>query len=107
VAAVLTEQIAARGRGLKGRVFLGGWDVGADAGNGIIAPAAVTAINNYGTAVFSAISAAQLTPCVAQPARQTYLGLTGTTHPARVAASVFVTSYTCRDNKWDTQRRRG
>lgn len=106
-AIVLTEQIASRGRGLKGRLYLGGWDTSADAGQGFIAGAVQTAVNTFGTSLFNAITTASLLPCVAQPARQQYQGLTGTIHPARVANHVLVTSYTCRDLNWDTQRRRG
>lgn len=110
-AIVMTENIVARGKGLKGRVYFGGWATNADAGGGVIAPAAVTAVTNFGTALFSAISAQSLVPCVAQVARQAYTGITGTSHPARgtpgIGGHVNVTSYTARDNLWDAQRRRG
>lgn len=107
VAAVLTENIQARGRGMKGRVYLGGWATVADAGAGVMSGATQTAINNFGTAVFNAIGAQTLQPCVAQVARAQYAGVTGTVHPARGASHVLVSSYTCRDTLWDTQRRRG
>ena len=107
MAAVLTENIVARGKGLKGRVYLGGWGLTANAGAGLIAPTSVTAINTYGTAVFSAITAQGLTPCVAQVARQQYTGLVGTLHQLRPAGHSNVTTYSCRDNHWDSQRRRG
>jgi hypothetical protein len=105
-ALVMTENVNQRGRGSKGRVYLGGWIVTADAGAGLATAAAQTAINNFGTAVANAINAQTLTPCVAQPARQQYQGVTGTVHPARGASHVAVTSYVCRDLIWDTQRRR-
>lgn len=105
-AIVLTENIAARGKGLKGRVFLGGWATNADAGSGLILGAVQTAINAFGTAVFNAISTQTLVPCVPQPARQQYQGLTGTVHAARGASHVNVTTYTCANLIWDTQRRR-
>lgn len=106
-AAVLTENVNARGRGAKGRVYLGGWTVGADGGGGLLAAATQTAINAYGTAVANAISAQTLTPAVAKVARQAYTGFTGTSIPARGATWLQVNSYTCRDLLWDTQRRRG
>lgn len=106
-AIVLTENVAARGRGLKGRIYLGGWATNADSGNGIIAPTCVTAITNFGTALFTQISNQSLTPAVAQVARNQYQGITGTTHAARNAGPVTVMSYTLLDNRWDAQRRRG
>lgn len=106
LAAVLTENVAIRGRGMNGRIFLGGWTVTADAGAGLMSGAAQTALNAFGTAVFSAISAQTLIPCVAQVPRQAYLGLTGLAHPARAASHVNVNSYTSRDLIWDGQRRR-
>lgn len=105
-AIVMTENIVARGRGLKGRVFLGGWATNADAGAGAIAAATQTAINAFGTAVQNAINAQSLVPCVAQVARQQYQGITGTVHGARSASHVNVSSYICQDLVWDAQRRR-
>lgn len=106
-AIVLTENVAQRGRGVKGRIYLGGWVVGADAGGGLISQAAHDALNVFGVALANAINAVPLTPAVAQVARQAYIGLTGTQHLQRNANHVTVTSYTCRDLEWDTQRRRG
>ena len=106
-AIVMTENVAQRGRGAKGRVYLGGWVVGDDTNVGGITTAVQTAINNFGTAVNSALSGQSLQACVAQVARQQYMGYTGTTHPARPAGHVLVTSYVCNDLLWDTQRRRG
>lgn len=106
-AVVLTENIAARGRGAKGRIFLPGWTVAADAGNGMINQTVSDALDAFGIALAGAISAQNLTPCLAQVARQAYIGLTGTQHNARGATHVTVESYTCRDLEWDTQRRRG
>ena len=106
-AIVVTENVTSRGRGLKGRFYLGGFVVGENTTAGGITPAAQTAINGFGTALFNAITAQSLTPCVAQVARQQYIGLTGAVHQARQANFVAVTSYVCADLAWDTQRRRG
>lgn len=106
-AIVLTEQVAMRGKGLKGRVYLGGFTVAADGGQGFITSAAQTAVNQFGTDLSSAIQGQSLVPCVAQVARQQYQGITGTIHPQRNATHVSVTAYVCRDLEWDTQRRRG
>jgi hypothetical protein len=106
-AVVLTENVTMRGRGLKGRMYLGGWANTADAGNGVISSAASTAASGFGTALFNAITGAGLTPCVAQVPRQQYQGLTGTVHAARTQGHPPVSNYTLRNNEWDTQRRRG
>lgn len=107
VAIVLTENVASRGRGLKGRAYLGGLAQNASTAGGLISAAGQSAANGFGTAVFNAIGAVALTPCVAQVARAQYQGYTGTVHPARNASHVNVTSYTCRDLNFDSQRRRG
>ena len=103
----LTEQIAARGKGLKGRLYLAGWTVAADGGTGAITAAAQTAVNQFGSDLLAAISGQSLVPCIAQVARAQYQGITGTVHPARSASHVTVTSFICKDLEWDTQRRRG
>lgn len=105
-AIVLTENIASRGKGLKGRVYLGGWSTNADAGGGQIAGVVQTAVTAFGTAVLNAINGQNLLPCVAQPHRQQYTGITGTVHADRPANHVQVNSYVCRDVIWDSQRRR-
>ena len=105
-AVVLTENIVLRGKGLKGRIFLGGWATNADAGAGAIAGPVQTAVTAFGTAVFNAINGQSLVPCVAEVHRTQYTGITGTVHPDRPAAHPAVTSYVCRDAVWDAQRRR-
>jgi hypothetical protein len=65
-----------------------------------------TAIKTMGSAWLSAINSNGVGACINQPARQQYVGFTGTTHPARPAGHPIVLSYTCRDLVWDTQRRR-
>jgi len=106
-AVVLTEIVNARGRGLKGRMYLSGFVVAADGGSGTITAAAETAINNFGLALFNALNTNSLIPCVAQVHRQQYQGLTGTIHPDRPASHVTVSQYVVQDTRWDTQRRRG
>jgi hypothetical protein len=106
-AIVLTEDVQKRGRGLKGRIYLGGWSNTADAGNGVISAGASGAATGFATALFAAVSGAGLTPCVAELPRQAYTGLTGTTHQQRAADHPPVSTYRLRNNEWDTQRRRG
>lgn len=106
-AAVLTKNVDVRGRAAKGRVFIVGWTEAANAVGGVLDPTVVSALNTYGQAVVNAINAQGLLTCVAKPARQQYTGLTGTVHPSRGASNVLVTSMVCRNNSWDSQRRRG
>ena len=110
---MLTENLASRGRGLKGRMYLAGWVQSTDVTVGGISATVQTAINAMGTAWMNALNAQSLTPCVAQAPRNAYIGYTGTSHAARgsagpppVGTHVAVTSYVCRDLVWDTQRRR-
>lgn len=107
VAIVITENIIKRGKGLKGRMYLSGFVDTASGTTGQISAAGMAAAGGFATALFAAITAQSLTPCVAEVARQQYVGLTGTTHLARVAAPVGVTQYVVRNNEFDTQRRRG
>jgi hypothetical protein len=106
MAIVMTENLAIRGRGAKGRLFLGGWAQSADVTTGAISSAVQTAINAMGTAWLSALNTNIGQACINQAPRQQYIGFTGTTHPARPAGHPSVTAYTCRDLVWDTQRRR-
>lgn len=106
VALVLTENVNIRGRGAKGRVYVPNWATNADAGGGIAAAGVQTGMNLFGTAVFNALTAQSLTPCVAKVARQAYIGYSGASHTARAATTTSIVNYTCRDLFWDTQRRR-
>jgi hypothetical protein len=105
-AIVITENLSIRGRGAKGRIFLGGFATNADAGNGVIAAALVTAAAAFCTALYNAITAQSLTPCLAQVPRNAYTGVTGTVHAQRNAGHPSITAYSLRDNLWDSQRRR-
>lgn len=105
-AIVLSEHVGARGKGLSGRSYWSGWTTDADAGAGQISAATQAAMNAFGTAIFNAITSNALTPCVAQVERANYISLTGANIPHRAAGPINVTSYTCRDLFWDTQRRR-
>ena len=106
VALVLTKNLNVRGRGAKGRAYLAGWATNADGGGGTAIGAAVTAVTAFGTGVFNAIQAAGFTPAQAKPARAHYLGVTGTEHLARAQNYATVSNYVCRDNIFDSQRRR-
>jgi hypothetical protein len=111
-ALVLTEQVNLRGRGLKGRIFMGGWATNADAAGGIPSAAAITGMQGWGTGLFNAVQGQSLIACVAQPPRYAYIGYTGTSHPARGSTNPStgthapVTSYSFVDQRWNSQRRR-
>jgi hypothetical protein len=107
VAAVLTENATMRGRGAKGRIYVPGFATSADTGTGVITATCITALNGLGTDIMGILTAQGLTPCVAKPARQEYIGTAGASHPARGASTIDLSSYACQNNEWDTQRRRG
>jgi hypothetical protein len=106
VALVLTENISVRGRGAKGRLYIPGFATNADNGDGTALDAVRLAMNAMGTAWIAAFTPLALAPALAKPARQAYVGVTGTPHDARDAGIATVTSYVCQDVVWDSQRRR-
>lgn len=107
VALVLTEKGTTRGRGAQGRIYLSGFTTAGDDGNGQIISGLQAAANAWGLAILSMFSNNGMVACIAKPARQEYIGVTGALHPARPAGTVDVASYICQDLEWDTQRRRG
>jgi hypothetical protein len=107
VSLVLTAQCNERGRGANGRLYVFGWNVTADQGNGQATTAAQTALTGFGSDLMLELNAVALSAAVAKPQRQEYIGLTGASHAARNAHLAQVVAYSCRDLEWDTQRRRG
>lgn len=107
VSVCLTERTAKAGVQNRGRMYISGWATTNLAAGDVIAAASMTAINNWAATIQSTFSAQGYTLVIGQPARAQYTGSTGTVHPARVATSTPVTTITCRDNHWDSQRRRG
>lgn len=106
-AAVITLRTAFTGPQNRGRMYIPNWATNAIGTSGIIAPAAVTALQNWANTIPTALSAQGYTWVIGQPARAAYTGTTGTEHPARAATSQAITSQVVRDNHWDTNRRRG
>jgi hypothetical protein len=106
VALVLTANTTLRGRGRKGRAYIPNWATNADASGGLAVSALTAAMNAFGTALISNMNAIGLTSTIANPARNAYIGYTGTTHAARAAGMNDVSSWTLKDLIWDTQRRR-
>jgi hypothetical protein len=108
MAVVVTLRTANRGRSGRGRIYLPGFNAGASAAGGVIAAAAVTAINNWVATNLLATLSAQLGPLVlGLPHRRAYTSPTGAAIPDRPATTVAVTTATVRNNTWDSQRRRG
>lgn len=106
-AVCVTERTAKTGQQNRGRLFLVGFNAGTVAAGNIIAAPTVTAVQNWVNTFIAAFSAQGLTLSIGQPARAAYTGSTGTQHAARSATSTPITSMSVRDNKWDSQRRRG
>lgn len=107
-ALVATLRTAKSGRNARGRAYLPGFASGAMGSNGQGVPALTADVNGW-LATWSTVFAGQgLTLCIPQPARQAYVGATGTQHPARPVGtpSIPVTSVSLRNLIFDTQRRR-
>lgn len=107
VAVALTLRTAKTGPAFRGRIFIPGFATNAIGASGVVLAATVTALTNFGAAIPGLLSGQGITMAIGQPARAQYTGTTGTLHPARAATSTQVTSVLCRDNHFDTQRRRG
>lgn len=94
------------GQANRGRVFLPGYHMRADDGNGLIKEATA----NKGVAFIQAIAdhleTLGLALCLAHPARKAYTGWAGAEHPARDAGTVPVLNITKLNLQWDTQRLR-
>lgn len=106
-AATITLRTAFTGPQNRGRMFIPNWASNAIGAGGVIAPAAVTALQNWANTIPGVLSGQGYTWVIGQPARAAYVGSTGTSHPARAATSQAVTSQPVRDNHWDSSRRRG
>jgi len=107
VAAVITTRTAFTGPANRGRMYVPGWATNALGTGNIIAPAAVTALNNWGSTIAGVLNSQGYLWCIGHQARQAYTGSSGTQHPARAAGTVPIVSVAVRDNHWDSQRRRG
>jgi len=107
VSLVATLRTALAGRQNRGRIFFPGWATNALGAGNVVAAAAVTAYQNWVNTIMGVYSGQGYSLAIGQKARQAYTGSTGTSHPARAASSVLVTSINVRDNHWDTVRKRG
>lgn len=107
VALVLTLRTGGIGRENRGRMFIPGWATTALATGNVVAAAAVTALQNWGSIISGVLSAQGYSWGIGHRARAAYTGVTGTEHPARPAGLVPIQTVVVRDNHWDSQRRRG
>ncbi len=108
VAAVITLRTANAGRAFRGRMYVPGFAVDQMAVGNVMAPGLVTALGNWANTIIGALSPSGYTLVIGQRARAAYTSpTTGRTFAARPANTVTVTSLTVRDNRWDSQRRRG
>lgn len=106
-ALALTFRTAKTGPQNRGRMFVPGWATNALGAGNVASAAAVTALQNWGQVLSTALAAQGYTFVIGQRARAAYTGATGTDHPARAATTTQITTISVRDNHWDSQRRRG
>jgi len=108
-AIAITFFTANRGPSGRGRIYIPGWASNAVAAGGVIAPAVMTALNNwFSGGLAPAISSNLGAVVLGLPARNGYTSpITGRVFPPRAATTVPLTGVAVRDNHWDSQRRRG
>lgn len=108
VSAVITFRTAKAGRSGRGRGFFPGWATTALGTNDVITASAVTALGTWAsTNIPAAFSGQGYTHVLGLPHRQAYTSPNGTPHADRPATTETITGWVCRDNHWDTMRRRG
>lgn len=107
VALALTLRTAFVGRQFRGRLFIPGWATNAIGASDTVAASAVTAATNWGGTITSVFAGQGYTFSLGQRARVDYTSPGGVHHPARAANSIPISQAVCRDNHWDSQRRRG
>lgn len=107
MAICVTLRTALAGTGHRGRFYVPGESVVANTASNVISAGAVGALNGWVTGFTSIFAGQGYTWVLGLPARQAYVGASGTQHPARAAGSEPITQATVRNNTWDSQRRRG
>lgn len=108
-AAVITLRSVLRGPSGRGRVYIPGWASNAVGAGGVIAAAAVTALNTWATTNLNPAIGVNIGPtAIGHRARAAYTSpATGRQFPARPAGIQVINNILVRDNHWDSQRRRG
>lgn len=107
VAIAITFRTALTGPANRGRMYIPNWASNSLSAGGVISASLITALTTWANVISTAFTAQGLTLSIGHPARAAYIGSSGTSHPARVAGTVPITSITVRDNHFDSQRRRG
>lgn len=108
MAVCVTLRTALRGASNRGRMYIPGYAVDQVIAGNLISATCVTDTAAWANNIRTVLSAQSYTWAIGQRERVAYIGNTGTAHPARAAnCSVDVTSAIVRDNRWDSQRRRG
>lgn len=105
----ITLKTANRGQSGRGRMYLPILATTAGGAGGLIAAACVTAVTNWAANNLKPQIDSQLGQMsLALPARAAYTSpVTGRQFPARNAQTVPIIQVLCRDNHWDSQRKRG
>jgi hypothetical protein len=88
-------------------MYIPGWAQATVAADNTAIAAAITDLQAWADTVQNALNGSGYQLVIGQPARQAYVGKSGTQHPARPAGSTTVQSLLVRDNHFDSQRRRG
>lgn len=105
-ALTVTLRTAQVGQHARGRVYLPGLDFSGLAAGGVASANSIARAPLFVTALQNAMSGQGLTLTLAQPARASYTGATGTPHAARAASTLDVTAIICRNGIIDHQRKR-
>jgi hypothetical protein len=107
VALCVTLRTAVGGPSGRGRFYVPGWSEGIGTANNVVGATVVTNLTTWAAGFTSIFAGQGYTWVLGLPARAAYVGSTGTAHPARAASSVTIVQALCRNNTWDSQRRRG
>lgn len=108
VALCVTLRTAGRGPQNRGRMYITGYAVDQVIAGNLVSAAAVTDTAAWANNIKGVLSSQGLTWAIGQQERAAYTGTTGTEHPARAAnVNMDVSAAIVRDNRWDSQRRRG
>jgi len=105
IAAVLTLRTGRAGRRFRGRAYWCGFSEGANGPDNLITATAKSALNSFATGYMAATNVSGLQLAVAH--RPTAFDeITGEPISPGLGFLTIVTQVECRDNIWDTQRRR-
>lgn len=103
-----TTHTALAGKSGRGRMYFAGFTSSSQGAGDTVSAATITAINNWANTFFSVFNGVGYQWSLGLKERAAYTSpKTGTSFPHRDATTVPITTVACRDNHWDTQRRRG